>query len=121
MAAMKHVYKSTPEQRIEKRMAARLRKIGYKLVKRGGYAILVYNEVVNAWVEADGMTPVAFSLTLDDVIELTHEYLTEAEREELLDGIREREGFAGPASAPLKVVVNEQPPERIAVRRIVVS
>jgi len=77
-------YKCTPEYRAERRSAARLKTIGFKLIERGGgFAILAYNEVVNAWVEADGMSPIPYSLTLNEVIELTHEYMAEAEKAEL--------------------------------------
>lgn len=79
-------YKSTTEERIQKRMAKRLEKIGMKLIKnrRGeGFAILCYSEAVRGWIEADGMFPVPYSLSLEDVIKLTHEYVTEAEIEEL--------------------------------------
>ncbi len=69
---------------IEMRIRYRLKKIGFKLVKRnGGYAILIYNELVRAWVASDGMFPIPYSLTLHDVIALTHEYWAEAEQEEL--------------------------------------
>ncbi|MSU89850.1 hypothetical protein GE300_09515 [Rhodobacteraceae bacterium 2CG4] len=76
-------FKSTPAERLEKRCAQRLKKHGFKLAKRGGYAIYCYNEVVGGWVEADGLTPVPYSLCLEDVIRLTHEYAAEAEVAEL--------------------------------------
>lgn len=73
-------YKTPVEDRLAKRMDGRLRKIDMKLAKgRGGYAILAYNEVVRTYIEADGMTPVPYSLTIEDVIRLTHEYVAEAE------------------------------------------
>ncbi len=81
---MSRTYFPTQEERLQKRMAARLRKLGLKLTtQKGGYAILAYNEIANAWVEAEGMTPVPYSLTMEDVIQLTHEYVAEAEIEEL--------------------------------------
>ncbi|NKX43603.1 hypothetical protein [Roseicyclus persicicus] len=77
-------FKTPTEERLAKRMQKRLAKIGFKLVKRGeGYAILVFNEVVGSWIEADGMSPVPYSLSVEDVIRLTHEYVCEAEIESL--------------------------------------
>jgi len=77
-------FKTDPIIRVESRIRARLRKLGFKLVKRqGGYGILVYSEAVDAWTEAEGMAPIPYSLSLDTVIELTSEYMAEAEIEKL--------------------------------------
>ncbi|MDR9428159.1 MAG: hypothetical protein RI553_08630 [Salibaculum sp.] len=77
-------FKTPVEERIAKRMDKRLRKLGMKLVKKGeGYAILIYSEPVKAWVEAEGMFPVPYSLTIEEVVRLSHDYVAEAEIESL--------------------------------------
>ena len=66
------------------RFSVRLARIGFKLAKRGDvYIIYAYNEVVGAWVEAEGLTPIPYSLSLEDVIRLTHEYWADNEVAEL--------------------------------------
>lgn len=64
------------EELVANRMAARLRRLGKKLVRNhrhhGGYGILVYNEDVG-WIEAEGMSPIPYHLDLHDVISLTHD------------------------------------------------
>lgn len=82
------VMKTDAHTRLEKRMLGRLRKMGMKLIKKRGeqsYAILTYSEAVRGWIEADGMFPTPYSLTLEDVIRLTNEYLSEHEVEQLND------------------------------------
>lgn len=59
----------------------RLESHGLKLAysaRRGGFAILEYSEAGDFWMEFDGLSPVPYSLSLDDVMEWINELTSEA-------------------------------------------
>lgn len=59
----------------------RLHAHGLKLAynsRRGGFAILEYSEEGDFWMEFDGLFPVPYSLSLDDVMEWINELTSEA-------------------------------------------
>ena len=116
-------YKVTQEVRTEQRTRARLLRLGRKMVKRNaGYASQV------GWIEEDGMTPIPYSLSLEDVVRHAHDVWAESEVESLSNaddsgsnGLKVKYLSSGEAERVKigRVVVSNGEPKRSSIVRIV--